>query len=66
MADSKEFFQGQMKRMADFMEPTEALEVLGTAARSLIAQMDEEQRVDFILGLLGDEDSDKVSSMVHL
>jgi hypothetical protein len=66
MTDSRKTFQDQMQRMTDELEPEEALEVLGSSLRNLIAQLDEEERVNYILGLLGAEDSDKVSSMVHL
>ncbi len=66
MTDSRKSFQDQMQRMTDELEPEEALEVLGSSLRNLIAQLDEEERVNYILGLLGAEDSDKVSSMVHL
>ncbi len=66
MTDSRKSFQDQMQRMTNELEPEEALEALGSSLRNLIAQLDEEERVNYILGLLGAEDSDKVSSMVHL
>jgi hypothetical protein len=48
------------------MAPDEALRALAKVVRSLLAQVDEETRLDFVRQFVGDSGADKVSSLVHL
>ena len=66
MSDSPKKLLDQLQSTINVLEPHEALAALGPVLTRLLAQLDEEERVNYILGLLGREDSDKVSSMVHL
>ena len=66
MSDSIKSMQGQIQRLIHALEPDAALEVLGSLLKDLLVQLDEQDRVEFILGLVGHEDTDKLSSMVHL
>lgn len=55
-----------IRSLAVGMPPDAALLSLAETARELLAQVDEESRLDFITALLGDSGGDRVSSMVHL
>lgn len=48
------------------MEPEQALAAIAKAANSLLSQISDEARLDFVVSLVGDAGADKVSSMVNL
>ncbi len=66
MSELYKNLQDQMHGILNVLEPHEALTTLGPVLKKLLAQLDEEERVNYILDLVGHEDSDKLSSMVHL
>ena len=66
MSDSPEKLLDRLRSTVNVLEPHEALAALGPVLTGLLAQLNEEERVNYILDLVGHEDSDKVSSMVHL
>ena len=48
------------------MEPEEALKHMAPIIKKLFPLLEEQARLDFVINLIGDAGSDKVSSMVHL
>lgn len=48
------------------MEPWEAVAQMGEALKRLLPILDEEDRIGFVMNLVGDSGGDKLSSMVHL
>ena len=66
MSEPYKNLQDQMQGILNVLEPHEALTTLVPVLKKLLAQLDEEERVNYILDLVGHEDSDKLSSMVHL
>ncbi len=48
------------------LEPEEALKEVAHLVRKLFPLLDEKARLDFVVNLIGDVGSDKVSSLVHL
>ncbi len=66
MSSNKELLQERVRQLAESLEPAEAVETLSTALQEVLHKLEEEQRIRFVLNLLGDEDQDKLSSMVHL
>ena len=48
------------------MEPGEAVAQMGEALKRLLPILDEEDRIGFVMNLVGDSGGDKLSSMVHL
>ncbi|MBU0485331.1 MAG: hypothetical protein KKB30_12565 [Proteobacteria bacterium] len=55
-----------LENILDAMEPGEALAALTPQLRKKLSHLDEEARVGFVTGLIGEVGGDKVSSMVHL
>jgi hypothetical protein len=55
-----------MVEMAQRMDPEEALSEIGKVLKGLFAAVSEEARGRFLLGLVGESQNDKVSSLVHL
>lgn len=55
-----------LKKAIDLMEPGEAVAEMGRALRRLLPILDEEDRIGFVMNLVGDSGDDKLSSMVHL
>jgi len=48
------------------MAPEAALEEIGTALKKLLPTVSEENRLNFVVNLIGGAGDDKVASMVHL
>ena len=48
------------------MSPEAALEEIGAALKKLLPTVSEENRLDFVVNLIGGAGDDKVASMVHL
>ena len=48
------------------LAPEAALEEIGTALKQLLPTVSEENRLDFVVNLIGGAGDDKVVSMVHL
>jgi hypothetical protein len=48
------------------MAPAAALEEIGTALKRLLPAVSEEDRLNFVVQLIGGAGDDKVASMVHL
>ena len=55
-----------MKKVTERMEPREAVAQMGEALKRLLPILDEEDRIGFVMNLVGDSGGDKLSSMVHL
>ncbi len=56
----------EIQKIINQMGPEEALTRLGVVLRELFAQVSEELRQDFVVKLIGEADTDKVTSLVHL
>jgi hypothetical protein len=48
------------------MAPEAALEDIGAALKKLLPMVSEENRLNFVVNLIGGAGDDKVASMVHL
>jgi hypothetical protein len=48
------------------LAPEAALEEIGTALKKLLPTVSEENRLNFVVNLIGGAGDDKVASMVHL
>lgn len=48
------------------MSPEAALEEIGAALKKLLPTVSEENRLNFVVNLIGGAGDDKVASMVHL
>ena len=55
-----------LQRIVDNLEPKEALKEMAGIIKKLFSLLDEQARLDFVVDLIGDAGSDKVSSLVHL
>jgi len=55
-----------IEQLLNTIEPEQALKEAARLVRRLFPLLDEKARLDFIVTLLGDVGTDKVSSMVHL
>jgi len=58
--------KGDVKKVTERMEPREAVAQMGEALKRLFPILDEEDRIGFVMNLVGDSGGDKLSSMVHL
>jgi hypothetical protein len=56
----------ELYRSLESLEPEEALAALTAAVKKILAGLDEELRRQFLLDLLGEQQDDKITSMVHL
>ncbi len=56
----------EMQKIIDRMDPAEALTRMAEVASTLFPQVNEETRLDFVVGLIGEAGADKVGSMVQL
>ncbi len=48
------------------LEPLEALEAIAPLLKEVFGQVGEEVRLQFLMGLVDESNSDKVASLVHL
>ncbi len=55
-----------ISKILDQMEPGEALSKLGPWLNKLFVNLDEETKVDFVMGLVNEPGQDKIASMVNL
>ena len=55
-----------LEQLLNRLEPEEALKEIVHLIRKLFPLLDEKAHLDFIVNLIGDVGSDKVSSLVHL
>lgn len=58
--------KGELKKIIDMMKPEEVLPVLTELTLEVLPQQNEQARVDFIVGLLGESGSEKIASLVDL
>jgi len=56
----------ELQKIINRMEPDAALACLAEAAKNLLAHLDEQARVDFVVSMIGRAGSDKVASLVDL
>ena len=57
-ADIREILEG--------MDPDQALSEIAAVLKKILPLVTEEDRMNFLVNLIGGESSDKVASMVHL
>jgi len=57
---------GEILEIVNQMDPKTALTEMAAALKRLFPLLDEETRSNFVMNLIGEPGSDKVSSMVHL
>lgn len=55
-----------LQKIVDKLEPEEALKEMAAIIKKLFPLLEEQARLDFVVSLIGDADTDKVSSLVHL
>jgi hypothetical protein len=56
----------QIAKIMERMDPESALKEVGQALKTIFPVVSEESRGEFLLELVGESQSDKVSSLVHL
>jgi len=57
---------GNIKTIADTMDPEKAMEEIAEVVRGLFAHVSEKVRMDFIYALTGGADDESVPGLVHL
>jgi hypothetical protein len=55
-----------IQEIVNDLPPEKALKEMAGAAKTLLSAMDEQARLDFVMNLIGEASTDKVSSLVHL
>lgn len=55
-----------IQELAERMAPEAALDEIGTALKKLLPTVSEENRLNFVVNLIGGAGDDKVASLVHL
>ena len=55
-----------IQQIANDMLPEKALKEIAVVTKRLFALLDEKDRLDFVMNLIGDAGTDKVASLVHL
>lgn len=55
-----------LQQVIDKLEPQEALKEMAAVTKKLFSLLEEKARLDFVVDLIGDAGSDKISSLVHL
>jgi hypothetical protein len=56
----------EITAIAHRMEPEQALDEIGRALKAIFPVLSEEARGRFLMELVGESETDKVSSLVHL
>ncbi|NTV14550.1 MAG: hypothetical protein HGA96_11585 [Desulfobulbaceae bacterium] len=56
----------ELQEMLNSLEPGVALAVLAPELKKILAHLDEEARVGFVVGMLGGAEGDKIGSLVDL
>ena len=57
---------GEIQELLAQMAPEAALDEIGMALKKLLPTVSEENRLNFVVDLIGGAGDDKVASMVHL
>jgi hypothetical protein len=55
-----------LQQIIDQLAPEESLKEMAAIIKKLFPLIEEQARLDFVMNLIGDADTDKVSSLVHL
>jgi RecA-family ATPase len=55
-----------IQQITDDMSPETALKEIAMAAKKLLSLLDEKARLEFVMNVIGDSGTDKVTSLVHL
>ncbi len=55
-----------IQQIVDDMSPEKALKEIAIATKRIFALVNEKERLEFIMDLVGDAGTEKVASMVHL
>jgi len=55
-----------LQQIVDTLEPREALSEMAAIIKKLFPLLEEQARLDFVVNLIGDAGSEKISSLVHL
>jgi hypothetical protein len=55
-----------IQQIVEDLDPPKALKEIAAALKTLFPLLDQENRLDFVVALIGDTGSDKVASLVHL
>ena len=58
--------KAEIQELLARMAPEAALDEIGTALKKLLPTVSEENRLNFVVNLIGGPGDDKVASMVHL
>jgi len=56
----------ELQDILNRLEPGEALAALTPELKKILAHLDEEARVGFVIGMLGGAEGDKIGSLVDL
>ncbi len=56
----------ELQEILNSLEPGEALAALAPELKKILAHLDEEARVGFVVGMLGGAEGDKIGSLVDL
>ena len=56
----------ELQQILATMEPAEALTALTPQLKTILTNLDEEARVNFVTNIIDEADGDKISSMVDL
>jgi hypothetical protein len=56
----------KINALIETMEPQEAASAIGRVMQGLFSLLDDEARLEFVMGLVGEPAADKLTSMVHL
>lgn len=57
---------GEIQKIVEGMDPKEAAGELAEALKKLFLILDEQERTDVVMNLVGESEGDKLSGMVHL
>jgi hypothetical protein len=55
-----------IQQIVEDLDPPKALKEIAASLKTLFPLLDQENRLDFVVALIGDTGSDKVASLVHL
>jgi hypothetical protein len=55
-----------IREILEGMDPDQALSEIAGVLKKILPLVTEEERLNFVVNLIGGESSDKVASMVHL
>lgn len=56
----------ELQKIIDELEPDKALAAISTVANKILGQVSEQDRLDFVVRLIGEAGADKMASMVNL